>query len=128
MATKRKKKLKNSPKEPVNEPVILDTKLGIQNIVALTDLLTNAVATDGPVTLDIGNVRSVDTAALQVLTAFANSMRAQPGALEWQGQASVLREFVELAGLDRCLEIESGSTGNEPVPVVQVEDELCPVF
>lgn len=108
--------------------VILGSTLSIQNIGELVDQLTAVVGANGPITITAEEVTSVDTAGLQVLVAFSNSMRAQSRVVHWQDKTGVLREFAELADLDGCLEIGSDQSSTEAVSAAQADDALCPVF
>ncbi len=108
-------------KKSGREPVVLVAQLEIKTIASLVEQLLPVLSLDGPVVIDAAKLESVDSAALQVLVAFANSARARALALEWRGTTSVLKEFSELADLDRYLDL--------PVAPVEVQDDgLCPVF
>ncbi len=111
----------NKPEKLAKGPVALDARLGIESIAALVNQLEPVLSAEGPITIDAAKVDSVDSAALQVLIAFANSARAQSRALEWQGATGALVEFSELADLGRYLEISA-------VPTMEEDDGLCPVF
>ncbi len=110
-----------SREKPVRDPVVLDSQLEIKNIGSLVEQLLPLLSRDGSVVIDAAKVESVDSAALQVLVAFANSARARALALEWRGTTSVLKEFSELADLDRYLDFRVA-------PVEVQDDGLCPVF
>lgn len=109
--------------ERADGPVILASALGIQNIYELTAQLAAALDAEGPITLDASNVDSLDTAAIQVLVAFANSVLAESRALQWLNPSHVTREHTELLDLDRFLGIDI-----DPAPAVEEDDGLCPVF
>ncbi len=113
--------LPSKPDKLVGGPVILDAKLGIENVAGLIDQLAPVLSAEGAITIEVTKVESIDTAALQVLVAFANSARAQSRALEWRGSAGTLIESSELADLDRYLEVGTA-------PAEQENDGLCPVF
>ena len=71
--------------------------------------------------VDASKVESIDTAALQLLVAFANSVRAQSRTVEWEEPSIVFREMTDLADLTQGLGIDDGT-------VIEEDDGLCPVF
>lgn len=102
-------------------PVVLASQPGIKNIAELKEQLTAALGSGSAVTVDAAKVESIDTAALQLLVAFANSVRERSGTVEWKQPSTVFREMADLADLSRCLGIGEGSIADE-------DDGLCPVF
>ena len=56
-----------------------------------------------PITLDITGLQRIDTAGLQVLTAFARERAAHGRAIEWRGTAPALTSAAQLLGLTSAL-------------------------
>lgn len=103
------------------DPVVLDNQPSIKNIAELKDQLTVAHNAEAAVVVDAGNVDSIDTAALQLLVAFANSVRKQSRTIEWRQPSSAFREMAELVDLSQCMGIDDNA-------VTEEDDGLCPVF
>ena len=121
--TKRPARQKTSKKPAAAESgsVVLASQPGIKNIAELKEALTAAHSAVSAVTIDAGKVESIDTAALQLLVAFANSVRGQSRAVEWTEPSAVFCELADLADLGQRLGIGEGSIAEE-------DDGLCPVF
>ncbi len=103
------------------DPVVLDNQPGIKNIAELKDQLTVAHNAEAAVVVDAGNVDSIDTAALQLLVAFANSVRKQSRTIEWRQPSNAFRDMAELVDLSQCMGIDDNA-------VTEEDDGLCPVF
>ncbi len=67
----------------------------------LAKLLDNPEA----VVLDITAVQRIDTAGLQVISAFVRERASQGRTVEWQGVAPVFSSAVRLLGLDSLLKV-----------------------
>ena len=52
-----------------------------------------------PITLDISGLQRIDTAGLQVLTAFVRERAVHGRAIEWRGTAAALTSGAQLLGL-----------------------------
>ena len=102
-----------------SEPIVIDGEQTIKNAAALQGVLKVALERGAPVSIDAGSLQTVDTAALQLLTAFANSMRKQDAALTWVSVSDRLREPAERLGLAECLDLDAASDDG---------DDLLPVF
>ena len=102
-------------------PVVLASRPGIKNIAELKEQLTAAHGAASVVVIDARKVESIDTAALQLLVAFANSVRALSRTVEWKEPSSVFRQMADLTDLTQRLGIGDGS-------VTEQDDGLCPVF
>lgn len=103
-------------------PLVLEEKIGIQTISNLVERLESLLSSDSKILIDASAVQYADIAALQVLTAFSNSARAQSRPIEWQCENSVLPRLCALADLDRHINFDA------PAEVVEEDDGLCPVF
>jgi ABC-type transporter Mla MlaB component len=58
-----------------------------------------------PVTLDITHLQRIDTAGLQVITAFVRERAGHGRSVEWQGTAPVLTTAARLLGLTCVLRL-----------------------
>ena len=65
--------------------------------------LLKLIAHPSTVTLDSGSVKRVDTATLQMLTAFVRDRRAEGLAVEWSGEGAALKHAAGLLGLSSLL-------------------------
>ncbi len=115
------KRVGKKPAAAESGSVVLASKPGIKNIAELKESLAAAHCATSAVTVDVGKVESIDTAALQLLVAFANSVREQSRTVEWREPSTVFCEMANLADLSQCLGIGQGSIAEE-------DDGLCPVF
>lgn len=58
-----------------------------------------------PVTLDITSLQRIDTAGLQVITAFVRERGGHGRPVEWQGSAPALSNAAQLLGLTSLLKL-----------------------
>ena len=58
-----------------------------------------------PVTLDIAALQRIDTAGLQVITAFVRERAGHGRTVEWQGTAPVMTTAAQLLGLTTLLRL-----------------------
>ncbi len=110
---------KNQTRKP--GPLVLDRKVGIQNISDLVDNLSAVLESGARIVVDANSVQSADIAALQVLVAFANASGSRSREVEWKHDEGALQEFAELAGLAGDLRLSEAAINAE-------DDNLCPVF
>ena len=101
-------------------PVVLKPQQDIKSIVELQKQLLNAYGAGSDVVVDASRVETIDTAVLQLLAAFANSMRAQSRAVDWKDPSPCFRELAELTDIGSSLRLDEGPAGSD--------DNLCPVF
>ena len=99
--------------------IVLDSRPDIKTIDELSKELGAALAADGEVVVEAAGVETIDTAALQLLVAFANSVRANSRSIRWNDASPALRELAELTDLASAL-------GFEGAP--DEDDGLLPVF
>ena len=85
--------------------IILAPQLDVANSVQLKNELGNAFRRKPPFELDGSSVERVDTAGLQVLTAFKAESRNRDIDLSWAGASDALRKSAELLGLSSELEL-----------------------
>lgn len=122
MATDRKKTAKQPPrkKKEANKagngtgksvmdqkivPIVLESRLGIQNVSALKTRLSSHCQQGMPAIIDASAVETVDTAALQLLVAFVNSLCSQAQTVEWRTPSSAFTEMAVLADLSGPLDL-----------------------
>lgn len=102
----RKKAAKREEAQAVSDEVKVtlpaDCRLAAQ--AALQGELVQALAS-ASVTLDVGAVERVDSAALQQLWLFRRELDARGGKLAWQGTSSALNEAAGLLGLATILQL-----------------------
>ena len=77
----------------------------VAEAASLKERLAPLLQTPLPVTLDINALQRIDTAGLQVITAFVRERAARGLAIEWQGTAPVLRTAAGLLGLTSLLKL-----------------------
>ena len=118
--------------------VRFEGKLSIQQAADVQATLESALVAQGPVQINVADVEHIDTAALQLLVAFRNSLREQGRELAWSDVPETLREFSSLLGLDDLFaalaEVPSANDGGDDDSAdvsdsaKSGEDALCPVF
>ena len=89
--------------------IVLEGSLDISGAGGLRERLARALDTQQPVVLDAANVERVDTAALQVLTAFFKDAAAQQHDVQWKTASAALCNAAGLLGLQESLRIKSGN-------------------
>ena len=89
--------------------IVLEGSLDISGAGGLREQLLQALEAQQPVTLDAANVERVDTAALQVLTAFFKDAAAQQHDVQWKTTSAVLCNAARLLGLQESLRINSSN-------------------
>ena len=72
---------------------------------ALKESLASLLDEPRPITLDITSLQRIDTAGLQVLTAFVRERAGHGRAVEWQGAAPALTAAAHLLGLTSLLRL-----------------------
>src|SRR5262245_32720449 len=82
--------------EPASTGLALSAECMVADASALKGRLAALLDTPQPVTLDITAVQRIDTAGLQVITAFVRERASQGRAVEWQGTAPVLAAAAQL--------------------------------
>ncbi|NOX52550.1 MAG: STAS domain-containing protein [Gammaproteobacteria bacterium] len=83
----------------------LDSKLSIHNIAELKSSLDEKTVNEGDVVLDGSQVQAVDTAALQLMSAFALVMREQARPLRWVDPSTTILDAAKLTGLHKALNL-----------------------
>lgn len=95
------------PASDVSETLKLDSQLGIHSIGSLKDSLVAALSSGNPISIDAGGVESIDTAALQLLVAFARHSGASSREITWLEISDAFSEATRLLDLEQHLGIES---------------------
>jgi ABC-type transporter Mla MlaB component len=93
------------PSKPVEKPsttLALAAECLASDVVRLKESLAALLDEPAAVTLDITALQRIDTAGLQVITAFVRERAGHGRAVEWQGTAPALTTAVRLLGLT-CL-------------------------
>jgi ABC-type transporter Mla MlaB component len=88
---------------PAQTTIVFDGSLDIAAADMLREQLMQALTGHQPVVLDAVNVGRVDTAALQVLTAFIKDAGAQNLDVQWKEPTQALRNAAHLLGLHDSL-------------------------
>lgn len=88
-----------------------ESSLAIADAGALKRRLLEALEQGRPITMDVSDVRRVDTAALQVLVAFARTARRDGVAVSWKEPTPELLQAAGLLGLSTELEIAPQTGG-----------------
>jgi anti-anti-sigma regulatory factor len=87
----------------VQDMFVCDVNLDITRIGTLCEELRARLAVARPVTLDVSGVTRVDTAALQLLTAFVRGARGRGIALAWHQPSEAFTRSAERLGLSQEL-------------------------
>jgi len=101
-----------------SRPIVLAARLTIQDIGVLKARLVEHCQLDEPAVVDASAVETVDTAALQLLVAFANSMYSRSQTIEWREPSAVFTEMAMLADLSKPLDLhmDAGKKENGNIP------------
>lgn len=99
---------KATPPTPVEKPsttLALAAECMVSGASSLKDSLASLLDEPLPVTLDITTLQRIDTAGLQVITAFVRERAGHGRTVEWQGTAPVLTTAAQLLGLTSLLRL-----------------------
>jgi ABC-type transporter Mla MlaB component len=103
----KRKKAKNASTRPTRgeqQPVLaLTAECLVGGASTLKESLASLLDEPRPITLDITSLQRIDTAGLQVLTAFVRERAGHGRAVEWQGTAPALTTAAHLLGLTSLL-------------------------
>jgi ABC-type transporter Mla MlaB component len=92
--------LKVAPdKEPASNTLALAAECTVSDAGSLKERLAGLVDRPQTVTLDVSALQRIDTAGLQVITAFVLERATNGRPVEWQGTAPVLATAAQLLGL-----------------------------
>ena len=99
---------KATPPPPVEKPsttLALATECMVSGATSLKESLAALLDEPLPVTLDITTLQRIDTAGLQVITAFVRERAGHGRTVEWQGTAPALTTAAQLLGLTSLLRL-----------------------
>jgi ABC-type transporter Mla MlaB component len=88
---------------PARNALALPAECTLADAETLKMRLTALLRIVKPVTLDVGGVRRIDTASMQLLAAFARDRRVQSLPVAMSGESPVFDEAVRLLGLHDLL-------------------------
>ncbi|MBC7984441.1 MAG: STAS domain-containing protein [Candidatus Obscuribacterales bacterium] len=77
----------------------------VRDCAALKVALLDLLRVDGDVTLDVGAIERIDTAALQLLVAFVRDRKANSRNVLWAGSTASFYEAVNITGLGFALDL-----------------------
>lgn len=89
--------------------VALSSHCSIKDAAALKRQLLALAHAPETVAVDIGAVERVDTATMQLLSAFARDRAARQQPIEWRGATAAWHEAVRLLGVQQWLGPTGGS-------------------
>ena len=96
MSTDTKSKVSN---------LLLEGELGVADAYKLLARLKKSAARGVDVNIEAGEVRSVDTAILQLLLAFNKDVQASGCQVHWKSFSEPLLSAIDLAGLSKELAV-----------------------
>jgi len=94
-----------STAEPPSTSLTLTAECLVQDAGALKSGLARLLTESQPVTLDATAVQRVDTAGLQLITAFVQERALRGLEVEWNGTAPALTNAAQLLGLTSLLKL-----------------------
>lgn len=92
---------------PPSTLLSLPAECTVSGASSLKEQLATLLDEPRSVTLDVTALQRIDTAALQVITAFVRERTGHSRAVEWQGSAQVLATAAQLLGLNSALKLPS---------------------
>jgi ABC-type transporter Mla MlaB component len=90
---------------PASTIFTLAAECMVSEATSLKERLTALLDEPQPVTLDVAALQRIDTAGLQVITAFVRERAESGRTVEWQGTAPVLATAAQLLGLTSLLKL-----------------------
>lgn len=92
-------------KEPSSSTLALAAECTVSDALSLKERLGALLDEPQTVTLDITALQRIDTAGMQVITAFVRERAGHGRRVEWQGTAPVLATAARLLGLTSLLKL-----------------------
>jgi ABC-type transporter Mla MlaB component len=89
----------------VSNTLALAAECTVSDAGSLKERLAGLLAEPQAVTLDVTALQRIDTAGLQVITAFVRERTSQGRPVEWHGTAPVLATAARLLGLTSLLKL-----------------------
>jgi ABC-type transporter Mla MlaB component len=94
-----------SRKEPASSTLALAAECTVSDALSLKERLAGLLEEPEAVTLDISALQRIDTAGMQVITAFVRERTGHGRPVEWLGTAPVLAAAARLLGLTSLLKL-----------------------
>jgi ABC-type transporter Mla MlaB component len=94
-----------SQKESASKTLALAAECTVSDASSLKERLAGLLDEPLTVTLDVTALQRIDTAGLQVITAFVRERAGHGRTVEWQGTAPVLTTAAQLLGLTSLLKL-----------------------
>src|ERR1700737_1983716 len=91
--------------EPASNTLALAAECTVSDAGSLKERLAGLLDEPQAVTLDITALQRIDTAGMQVITAFVRERAGHGRPVEWQGTAPVLATAARLLGLTSLLKL-----------------------
>jgi ABC-type transporter Mla MlaB component len=91
--------------QPASTTFTLAAECMVSEAGSLKERLAALLEEPQAVTIDVSALQRIDTASLQVITAFVRERAGAGRAVEWQGTAPVLLTAVQLLGLTSLLKL-----------------------
>ena len=91
--------------QPVSNTLALAAECTVSDAGSLKERLARLLEEPQAVTLDVTALQRIDTAGLQVITAFVRERAGHGRLVEWQGTAPVLATAAQLLGLTSLLRL-----------------------
>jgi ABC-type transporter Mla MlaB component len=91
--------------EPASNTLVLAAECTVSDAGSLKERLASLLDAPQAVTLDITALQRIDTAGMQVITAFVRERAGHGRPVEWQGTAPVLASAAHLLGLTSLLKL-----------------------
>jgi ABC-type transporter Mla MlaB component len=92
-------------KEPASTTLALAAECTVYDAGSLKERLAGLLDEPQAVTLDVTALQRIDTAGLQVITAFVRERAGHGRQVEWHGTAPVLTTAAQLLGLTSLLKL-----------------------
>lgn len=84
----------------------LPEEISIANVAEWKNKLIDFIREPAPLILDAENLSRVDTAALQLMTAFTHKAQAENKAVSWKNPTATLLKTAEQLGLEQALSLK----------------------
>lgn len=113
MKTTKRKRRSTTPASAGQAPqtatsgahVVLESHCCVKNAAALKRSLHEVIGEAAPVTLDVSAVERIDTAAMQLLCAFARDRAGQGHSIAWAGDVTIVRDAAAVLGVEPLLSL-----------------------
>ena len=93
------------PQKPASSTLALAAECTVSDAISLKERLAGLLDEPQAVTLDITALQRIDTAGMQVITAFVRERAGHGRSVEWEGTAPALATAARLLGLTSLLKL-----------------------